>query len=65
MTVGTVNKSMEEYMKGQVYISLRLYNLWWGAYIYVMMLYQIKVLFFIDRQKNIYWIGKTGKKSSA
>ena len=31
MTVGTVNKSMEEYMKGQVYVSLGLCNLQWGG----------------------------------
>jgi len=33
MTVGTVNKSMEEYMKVQVYISLGLRNLPWGDHI--------------------------------
>jgi len=31
--VGTVNKSMEEYMKGQVYINLGLCNLRWGGHI--------------------------------
>jgi len=33
MTVGTVNKSMEEYMKRQLYISLGLCNLRWGDHI--------------------------------